>query len=161
MRGITPCLWFDGCAEEAAAFYASVFPDSRVVEVVRAASDNPSTREGDVLLVQFTLHGQPLTALNGGAQFPFTEAISFQIECEDQAEVDRYWDALLADGGQESQCGWLKDRFGLSWQVFTHDMVYYLHGPDADGARRAMQAMMQMVKLDADAIRRAYEGADA
>ncbi len=117
MTSITPFLWFDGQAEEAATFYCSIFPDSHVDSVDRAVADNPSTEEGEVLTVAFTLAGRPFVGLNGGPDFKFSEAVSFAIDCEDQAEVDRYWDVLIADGGEPSQCGWLKDRFGLSWQV--------------------------------------------
>jgi predicted 3-demethylubiquinone-9 3-methyltransferase (glyoxalase superfamily) len=155
---IIPCLWFDGRAEEAAAFYASVFPDSEVVRVTRSPADNPSTKAGEVLLVSFTISGQPFTALNGGPQFPFSEAVSFEIDCADQAEVDRYWEVLVEGGGEHGPCGWLKDRFGLSWQVVPRRMSDYLEGPDADGNRRAMEAMLAMGKLDIDGLRRAYEG---
>jgi predicted 3-demethylubiquinone-9 3-methyltransferase (glyoxalase superfamily) len=159
MPTITPCLWFDGQAEEAAAFYASVFPGSEVVSITRAPADNPSTKAGDVLLVSFTISGQPFTALNGGPQFPFTEVVSFEIDCADQAEVDRYWDALVAGGGEHGPCGWLKDRFGVSWQVIPRQIGDYLGGADPDGNRRAMEAMLAMGKLEIEALRRAYEGA--
>ena len=157
MSKITPCLWFDGQAEEAAAFYTSLFPDSRVDNVSRSPADNPSTSAGEVLLVFFTLSGQQFIGVNGGPQFPFTEAVSFQIDCEDQAEVDRYWDALVEGGGEHSMCGWLKDRFGLSWQVVPREMGELLGGPDPEGAARAMQAMLQMQKLDVAKLREAYE----
>jgi len=159
MSKITPCLWFDGQAEEAAAFYTSLFPDSRVDNVSRSPADNPSTSAGEVLLVFFTMSGQQFIGVNGGPQFPFTEAVSFQIDCEDQAEVDRYWDALVEGGGEHSMCGWLKDRFGLSWQVVPREMGELLGGPDPEGAARAMQAMLQMQKLDVAKLREAYEGA--
>ncbi len=159
MSNITPCLWFDGRAEEAAAFYVSVFPNSRIDSVSRAAADNPSTAAGDVLMVQFTLSGSPFTGLNGGPQFPFTEAVSFQIDCADQVEADRYWDALVSNGGVEGQCGWLKDRFGVSWQVIPRELVEILAGPDLDGAARAMTAMLQMRRLDVAALRAAYADA--
>jgi predicted 3-demethylubiquinone-9 3-methyltransferase (glyoxalase superfamily) len=155
---ITPCLWFDGRAEEAAQFYTSIFPESAIAAVSRAPADNPSTHAGDVLLVSFTLSGQPFTALNGGPQFPFTEAVSFAIDCVDQAEVDRYWDALVEGGGEHGQCGWLKDRFGVSWQVVPRQMGEYLGGPDPEGCRRAGEAMLQMQKIDVEGLRRAYEG---
>lgn len=158
MPRITPCLWFDGRAEEAAEFYASVFPDCRIVDVMRSPSDNPSTKAGEVLLVTFTIAGQPFTALNGGPQFPFTEAVSFEVDCADQAEVDRYWDALVEGGGEHGPCGWLKDRFGVSWQVIPRQLGDFLAGPDAEGSRRAMDAMLAMGKLDIEAIQRAYEG---
>ena len=158
MPKITPSLWFDGRAEEAATFYASIFPDSRIDAISRSPSDNPSTKAGDVLLVAFTVAGQPFVGINGGPQFPFTEAVSFQIDCADQAEVDRYWEALMEGGGEPGRCGWLKDRFGLSWQVVPREMGAYLGGPDAAGAARAMAAMLRMEKLDVAKLREAYEG---
>jgi predicted 3-demethylubiquinone-9 3-methyltransferase (glyoxalase superfamily) len=158
MAKITPNLWFDGQAEEAALFYTSLFPDSRVDMVSRSPGDNPSTKAGEVLLVSFTLAGQPFTGINGGPQFPFTEAVSFQIDCADQAEADRYWEALIEDGGEHGQCGWLKDRFGVSWQVVPREMGDYLGGPDPAGAARAMEAMLRMTRLDVAALREAYEG---
>lgn len=159
MQGINPSLWFDGQAEDAARFYASVFPGSHVDDVVRAAADNPSTKAGDVLLVTFTLAGQRFTGINGGPEFPFTEAVSFVVDCDDQAEVDRYWDALASGGGEPGPCGWLKDRFGLSWQVVPREMGAYVNGPDPAGAARAMQAMLGMGKIDVAQLRAAYEGA--
>ncbi len=158
MSKITPSLWFDGRAEEAAEFYVSLFPDSRIDSVSRAAADNPSTKAGDVLLVTFTLDGQRFVGINGGPQFPFTEAVSLAVDCADQAEVDRYWEALVEGGGEHGQCGWLKDRFGLSWQVVPREMGAWVGGPDPAGAARAMEAMLRMQKLDVDAMRRAYEG---
>ena len=155
---LTPCLWYDGTAEEAAKLYVSIFPDSRIDEVSRSASDNPSVSEGAVLLVRFTISGQPFIALNGGPHFRFSEAISFQIDCADQEEVDRYWEALVAGGGEHGQCGWLKDRFGVSWQVIPRTLADYVGGPDPDGARRAMQAMLKMNKLIVAELRTAYEG---
>jgi predicted 3-demethylubiquinone-9 3-methyltransferase (glyoxalase superfamily) len=159
MSKIDPCLWFDGNAVEAAEFYTSIFPDSRIDDISRAPGDNPSTAAGEVLLVTFTLAGTRFIGINGGPQFPFTEAVSFQIDCQDQIEVDRYWNALAEDGGEHGQCGWLKDRFGLSWQVVPREMGNYLGGPDTEGAARAMQAMLQMQKLDVAKLREAYEGA--
>ena len=158
MPTVTPFLWFDKNAEEAAKFYTSVFPNSRIDNVYRSAADNPSTPKGAILTVDFTVDGQRFTALNGGPEFPFTEAVSFAIDCADQAEVDRYWDELLAGGGEPSQCGWLKDRFGLSWQVVPRQLNEYLNGPDRDGAARAMEAMLKMIKLDVEKLREAYEG---
>ncbi|MGH7785905.1 MAG: VOC family protein [Candidatus Binatia bacterium] len=158
MSKITPCLWFDGQAEQAAKLYTSLVPDSRIDKVTRAPSDNPSTPEGAVLTVDFTLAGQPFLGLNGGPQFQFTEAVSFTINCEDQAEVDYYWNALIAAGGAPSQCGWLKDKFGLSWQIVPKQMVEFLGSADRDGARRAMQAMMTMIKLDVAELQRAFDG---
>ncbi|MFL6857100.1 MAG: VOC family protein [Allosphingosinicella sp.] len=154
---ITPCLWFDGRAEEAANFYAALFPDSRVDAVTRSPADYPAGKAGDVITVEFTLMGRPFMGLNGGPAFAFTEAVSFSILCDDQAEVDRYWDALIADGGEPSVCGWLKDRFGLSWQVTPKILPRLLADPDRARARRAMEAMMTMGKIDAAAIERAAD----
>jgi predicted 3-demethylubiquinone-9 3-methyltransferase (glyoxalase superfamily) len=158
MAKITPNLWFDGNAEEAATFYVSLLPDSRIDNVYRSPADNPSTPAGAVLLVDFTLAGQHFTGINGGPQFPFTEAVSFLIDCEDQTEVDRLWDALTAGGGSPGQCGWLKDRFGLSWQVIPREMGELMALPDAEGSRRAMEAMLRMSKIDLEELRRAFHG---
>lgn len=148
MAKITPCLWFDGNAEEAATFYAGLLPDSRVDAVVRAPADNPSTAKGAVLLVKFTVAGQRFLGLNGGPQFKFTEAVSFTIDCDDQAEVDRLWAALTADGGAPGACGWLKDRFGLSWQIVPTVLPQLMTSADPARAQRVMQSMMTMSKLD-------------
>lgn len=153
-----PCLWFDGNAEEAATFYATLLPDSRVDRIWRSPADTPSGPAGMVLTVDFTLAGQHIQGLNGGPDFKFTEAVSFVRECEDQAEVDRLWDALTADGGEPGPCGWLKDRFGLSWQIVPKAFNAMLASDDIDAARRAMEAMLQMGKLDLAALRRAYDG---
>jgi predicted 3-demethylubiquinone-9 3-methyltransferase (glyoxalase superfamily) len=161
MSKISPCLWFDGEAEEAAKFYVSLLPDSRIEKVQNNTVDGPSGKAGSVLVVEFTLAGQRFMALNGGMRFDYTHAISFKIDCADQAEVDRLWDALSADGGSVEQCGWLKDRFGVSWQIVPTALMQYLGGPDAAGAKRAMQAMMGMVKLDIAGLKRAYEGRSA
>ena len=158
MSKITPCLWFDGKAEEAANFYTSILPDSHVDKVNRAAADTPSGPEGSVLSVDFTLGGQPFIGLNGGPDFTFNEAISFSIDCADQGEVDRLWDALVEGGGEHSVCGWLKDRYGVSWQVIPRQLPEMLNGPDHDGAARAMKAMLQMTKIDVARLREAYEG---
>lgn len=155
---LATCLWFDGTAEEAATFYAATLPDSEVLSVERAATDYPAGKAGDVLAVRVRILGQMFTALNGGPGHPFTDAISFQVECADQAEVDRIW-AALTDGGSAVMCGWLTDRYGVSWQVIPMEMNDYIGGPDPEGAARAMRAMMEMVKLDVAALRRAYEGA--
>ncbi len=160
MPTIVPNLWFDGDAESAAAFYTSIFPGSRIDALVRAPADNPSTAAGEILLVRFTLDGQPFVGINGGPAFRFSEAVSFQIDCADQAEVDRFWDTLVAGGGEHGPCGWLKDRYGLSWQVVPRGLDAYLEGSDADGAARAMRALLEMGKLDLETIRRAYEGVD-
>ena len=157
-----PCLWFDGQAEEAAQLYTSVFPNSSIDQVTRYGPDMPPPmKEGDVLTVDFTLDCQKYTALNGGPQFRFTEAVSFQIVCADQEESDRYWDRLTADGGEESMCGWLKDRFGLSWQVFPAELIALTSDPDPGRAQRAMQAMLQMRRIDLAGIRRAADSVDA
>jgi predicted 3-demethylubiquinone-9 3-methyltransferase (glyoxalase superfamily) len=158
MSKIAPCLWFDGTAQEAARLYTSLFPDSRIDKIHRAAADNPSTAQGEVLTVDFTLAGVPFIGLNGGPDFQFNEAVSFSIDCADQVEVDRYWDALTANGGEPGQCGWLKDRFGVSWQVVPRQLPEMLDGPDREGAARAMEAMLRMTKIDVDRLRLAYEG---
>lgn len=158
MSKIAPCLWFNGQAEEAAKFYVSLLPNSRVDKVMRSPADNPSTPAGAVLTVEFTLAGQKFIGLNGGPQFHFTEAVSFTIDCEDQAEVDRLWEALTQGGGSPGPCGWLKDRFGLSWQIVPRALTEMMNAPDRAAAGRAMQAMMKMGKIDIAGIRRAYEG---
>lgn len=158
MSKIAPCLWFDGQADEAAEFYTGLFPNSRIEKVNRAAADNPSGPQGSVLTVDFTLFGQQFIALNGGPDFKFNEAISLSIDCEDQKEVDRYWDALVQGGGEHSVCGWLKDRYGVSWQVIPRQLPEMLNGPDRAGAARAMKAMLEMTKIDVAKLREAYEG---
>ncbi|MET0240486.1 MAG: VOC family protein [Sphingobium sp.] len=158
MAKITPCLWYDGAAEEAATLYTSLLPDSRIDRVVRAPSDNPSNKEGDPFLVEFTLSGMPFMALNGGPQFAFTEAVSFQIETQDQAETDRLSDALIGDTGAQSNCGWLKDRWGLSWQVTPRRLTELVTDPDPDVARRVSQAMLTMHRIDIAAIEAAAAG---
>lgn len=157
MADITPCLWFDGNAEEAARFYASLFPNSHVDAVHRAPGDYPSGKEGDVLLVEFTLMGQPFTGLNGGPQFRFNEAVSFQIPVETQAEVDRFSDALSAVPEAE-QCGWVKDRFGVSWQIVPRQLISAIGSADRARAKRAFEAMMHMKRIDIAAIERAADG---
>jgi predicted 3-demethylubiquinone-9 3-methyltransferase (glyoxalase superfamily) len=157
MRGITPCLWFDGKAEEAANFYASLFADSRVDAVHRAPSDYPSGKAGDVLTVEFTLMGRPFTGLNGGPLFLFNEAISFQIPVETQAEADHLADALSAVPEAE-QCGWVKDRFGVSWQIVPRQLIRLIGDADPARARRAFGAMMQMKRIDIAALERAANG---
>jgi predicted 3-demethylubiquinone-9 3-methyltransferase (glyoxalase superfamily) len=156
-----PCLWFDGTAEQAAQHYTSIFPNSAIRDVTRYGPDMPPPMaEGDVLTVEFTLDGQDYTALNGGPQFPFTEAVSFQVVCADQEEADHYWDRLT-DGGEESMCGWLKDRFGVSWQVVPVELTALLADPDPGRAQRATQAMLRMRRIDIAEIRRAADGATA
>lgn len=161
MSKISPCLWFDGQAEEAATFYTSLFPDSRIERVNRSPGETPSGPEGMVLSIDFVLDGEPFIALNGGPDFRFNEAISFSIDCDDQAEVDRYWNALIADGGEPSVCGWLKDRFGVSWQVVPKVLPAYLRADDREAAKRALEAMLKMTKLDVAKLRDAYEGVPA
>ncbi len=158
MPTIAPCLWFDGKAEEAATFYTTVFPNSRIDKVVRAAADNPSTKAGDVLTVEYTIDGSKFIGLNGGPDFTFSEAVSFYVDCRDQAEVDHYWEALMQDGGSPSVCGWLKDRYGLSWQVVPRQLNEMLESPDRAAAGRAMDAMLKMVKIDVETLREAFEG---
>lgn len=153
---LTTCLWFDGKAREAANFYTSIFPNSFIAENWIAPTDTPGNKQGEEVVVNFTIFGQPFIGLNGGPQFPHSEAISFQIPCADQAEIDKYWSLLTADGGQESQCGWLKDKFGISWQVISKEMDAYLCGEDSNGAQRATQAMLKMRKIDLEAMKQAY-----
>jgi predicted 3-demethylubiquinone-9 3-methyltransferase (glyoxalase superfamily) len=155
---IIPVLWFNHDAEEAANFYVSLLPDSRIDKIVRSPADNPSMEEGGVLVVDFTLAGRRYSGLNGGPAFQFTEAVSFMILCEDQAEVDRLWDSLLAGGGQPSECGWLKDRFGLSWQITPRALLDMIASEDRDAARRAMDKMLTMSKLDLPTLEKAFEG---
>jgi predicted 3-demethylubiquinone-9 3-methyltransferase (glyoxalase superfamily) len=159
MTKITPCLWYNHDAEDAANFYITLFPDSRIDTVVRSPADNPSTKEGGVLVVEFTLAGQPYIGLNGGPQFPFTEAVSFQVRTEDQAETDRLWDAIVGNGGAESQCGWCKDKWGLSWQITPQRLLDLMADPDRGRARRAMGAMMEMKKIDIAAVEKAADAA--
>lgn len=152
------CLWFDGRAREAANFYTSIFPDSHLDDNWIAPTDTPGNKKGEEIVVNFKIFGREFIGLNGGPQFPHTEAISFQIPCADQNEIDKYWNLLLADGGEESQCGWLKDKFGVSWQVTSPQMMQWLGGSDPDGAQRATQAMLGMRKIDLAAMQAAYEG---
>ena len=158
MSRVTPCLWFNGTAEEAARFYAGLIPDSRVDRVNASPVDTPSGPANSVLTVEFTLRGQPFLGLNGGPHFKFNEAVSFVLDCADQAEVDRYW-ANLGEGGQHSRCGWLKDRYGLSWQIVPREALDMFRDPDGARAAGAMTAMMHMAKLDLAEIRCAFEGA--
>jgi predicted 3-demethylubiquinone-9 3-methyltransferase (glyoxalase superfamily) len=159
MSKITSCLWFNGEAEEAANFYVSLLPDSRIDVVQKNMSDGRSGKAGSVLLVEFTLAGQRFMALNGGMRFEYTHAVSFKIDCADQAEVDRLWESLTANGGEPGQCGWLKDRFGVSWQIVPTALGKYLGGADRAGAQRALQAMLAMRKLDIAGLKKAYEAA--
>ncbi len=155
LQKISPFLWFDHQAEQAAAFYVSVFPNSKVVKVVRCGENGPGPA-GSALTVEFQLHGQTFVALNGGPHFKFTEAISFVVNCETQEEVDSYWDKLSA-GGAEVQCGWVKDKFGLSWQVVPTVLPQLLNDPDPKKAVRVMKAMLTMKKLDIRALRLAHD----
>lgn len=160
MKTITPCLWFDTEAEDAAKFYCSIFPNSRIVSVSRygkVGHDVHGKEAGSVMAVEFELDGRGFSALNGGPQFKFDEAISFQIPCESQADVDHYW-SKLTDGGQEGPCGWLKDRFGLSWQVVPTILLKMLMDPDRAKAERVTKAFMQMRKFDIAALEQAFHG---
>ena len=154
----TICLWYDKDAEAAAEFYASVFPDSRVNAIHRAPGDFPGGKAGDVLTVDFTVCGVPCIGLNGGPQFQQCEAFSFQIATDDQEETDRYWDAIVGNCGQESACGWCKDRWGVSWQITPRALTAAIADPDPAVARRAFEAMMQMKKIDIAAIEAARRG---
>jgi len=157
MSKIAPCLWFDGEAEEAANFYVSMLPNSRIDSVQRNVSDGPAGKTGTVLAVAFTLAGQRFLALNGGTRFEYTPAISFMVDCADQAEVDRLWDAL-SDGGAPNRCGWLKDRYGVSWQIVPTVLPKLLGDRDTAKAQRVMQAMLRMYKLDIADLEAAYAG---
>lgn len=156
-RGITPCLWFDRNAEEAARFYVSLFPNAAVGAISRYGEGMPLPA-GTALMVEFTLDGQRFQALNGGPVFTFSEAISFSVPCADQAEVDRYWDALIADGGSPGRCGWLKDRFGLSWQIVPQAMNRLQKEGRPEQVGRMMGALMRMTKLDIAALEAAFAG---
>lgn len=156
---IVPNLWFDEEAEEAADFYVSVFKNSRIVNVTHYTEAGPR-QAGMVMTVEWELHGQRFVGINGGPEFKFDEAVSFQINCADQEEVDYYWDRL-SEGGEESQCGWLKDKYGLSWQVIPAGMEEMFRDPDPERAQRAMKAMLGMRKLDVAALRRAADGVEA
>lgn len=154
----TICIWYDGGAEEAARFYAATFPDSSVGAVFRAPTDYPSGKQGDVLTVTFTVMGIPCLGLNGGPGFPQSEAFSFQVSTNDQAETDRYWHAIIGNGGQESECGWCKDKWGVSWQITPVVLTRAIADPDPAVARRAFEAMMTMRKIDVAAIEAAIRG---
>jgi len=155
---IAPCLWFNRNAEEAAKFYASTFPDSRVDAVHKAPGDYPSGKAGDALTVDFTVLGQPFVGLNGGPDFSFDEAISFQVFTDTQEETDRYWNAIVGGGGQESVCGWCKDKFGVSWQIVPRALMKAINDSDTAAAKRAMDAMMKMKKIDIARIEAARAG---
>ncbi len=155
---LTTCLWFNGNAREAAEFYTSIFPESEISNNWIAPTDTPGNQLGDEIVVNFKIFGRPFIALNGGPQFTFSEAFSLQIPCRDQQEIDHYWEILTADGGQESQCGWLRDKFGFSWQVVSPLMDKYLGGSDPEGARRATEAMLGMKKIKLKDMENAYFG---
>ena len=158
MQKITPFLWYAKEAEEAAAFYAATFPDSKVVRVTSMPTESPSGPAGSVKIVEFLLFGQPFTAMSAGPLDPFNHAVSFVVSCDDQAELDRYWNALLANGGTAEQCGWLKDRYGLSWQIVPKVLGELMGDPDRAKAKRAADAMMKMVKFDIAALQAAHGG---
>jgi len=156
MSKITPYLWFDTQAEEAATTYTSIFKDSRIVEVQRYGEAGPGPK-GTAMIVAFEIAGMPLVALNGGPQFKFTEAISFYVNCETQKEVDELWEKL-SEGGEKGQCGWLKDKYGVSWQIIPTALPELLGDPDPEKSQRVMKAMLQMSKIDIEALRKAYKG---
>ena len=158
MTRISPCLWYDGNAEEAASFYASIFPDSSVDAVHRSPTDYPAGKAGDVLTVDFTVLGMKFLGLNGGPQFKFDEAVSFQVYTDTQEETDRYWNSIVDNGGEPSACGWCKDRFGLSWQITPRVLMEMITSTDRAAAKRAMEAMMTMGKIDIAELERAFEG---
>lgn len=154
----TICLWYDNDALDAATFYAATFPDSAVTALHHAPSDFPSGKQGDLLTVEFTVLGIPCVGLNGGPAFKHSEAFSFQVATDDQAETDRYWNAIVGNGGQESDCGWCRDKWGLSWQISPRVLLEAFNGPDPAVARRAFEAMMTMRKIDVAAIEAAVRG---
>src|SRR6266487_4975100 len=162
MQKITPCLWFDDQAEEAAKFYTSIFKNSKIGKIARydKAGEKAAGRPaGSVMTIEFQLEGQEFVALNGGPHFKFTEAISFVVNCATQEEVDYFWEKLTADGGQESMCGWLKDKYGLSWQVVPTILIELFKDKDAEKSQRVMKAMLQMKKIDISKLKQAYEQA--
>ncbi|MEX5503327.1 VOC family protein [Pseudomonas putida] len=154
----TICLWYDNDAEEAANFYASLFPDSKVIALHQAPADYPSGKEGDVITVEFTVMGIPCVGLNGGSTFKHSEAFSFQVSTEDQAETDRLWDAIIGNGGEASVCGWCKDKWGISWQITPRILIEAIGHSDRAAAKRAFEAMMQMGKIDVAKIAAALKG---
>jgi len=158
MDPITPCLWFERQALDAVTFYTAIFPNSRVAAIHRAAVDTPGAREGEILFVEFELNGRRFQALNGGSHEEFNNAISLSVPCDEQSEVDRLWTALIEGGGRPIQCGWLKDRYGVSWQIVPKRMIALLSDPDLARRKRALEAMMTMVKLDIPQLEAAAAG---
>lgn len=152
------CLWFNGNARQAATFYTSIFPDSELADNWLSPTETPHYEQGEEIVVNFKIFGHSFIGLNGGPQFPHSEAVSFQIPCRNQEEIDKYWDLLTKDGGEESQCGWLKDKFGISWQITSPEMMNYLGGSDPEGAKRATEAMLQMHKINLEEMKNAYNG---
>ncbi len=157
---LTTCLWFDGVAREAAEFYVASFPDSEILTNWVTPTETPGNKVNEEVFVEFRIFGQKFIALNGGPRFPHSEAVSFSIPCRDQAEIDHYWNLLTTDGGEESMCGWLKDKYGVSWQVTSPEMGKYLGGEDLAGAERATKAMLEMRKIDLAKLEKAYLGND-
>ena len=160
MQKITPFLWYSNEAEEAAEFYASIFPDSLINSVVTMPRESPSGPTGSVKVVEFVLFGQNFTAMSAGPLDPFNHAVSFVVNCETQAEVDFYWDALLTNGGKEAECGWLKDRYGLCWQIVPTILPQMMADPDRARAKRVTDTMLKMIKLDIDTLQEAYDDED-
>jgi predicted 3-demethylubiquinone-9 3-methyltransferase (glyoxalase superfamily) len=156
IQKITPFLWFDNNAEEAVNLYTTIFKNSKIGKISRYGDAGPGPK-GQVMVMQFTIEGQDFTALNGGPHFKFTEAVSFMVNCETQAEVDHFWDKLISNGGQPSQCGWLKDKFGLSWQITPSALGKLMSDPDPAKSGRVMQAMLKMTKIDIAELQRAYD----
>jgi len=157
MQKLTPCLWYNGDAEKAARFYVSLVPRSRITRLFRTPTDTPHSKTGEVLTVEFTLAGQRFLALNGGPEFSFNPAVSFQIHCRNQAEVNRVWSKIKRHGGVEMACGWIRDRWGLAWQIVPVRLEQLLKGPNRERAKRAMEAMMQMIKIDIAALEKAVK----
>lgn len=155
---LTTCLWFDTNGREAAEYYVKLFPQSRILDNWVTQADTPGNLAQTEVVINFEIFGQPFIALNGGPYFTHSEAVSFQIPCETQSEVDHYWDTMILDGGEAGRCGWLKDKFGVSWQVCPAEMNKYLNGPDPEGAKRATVAMLSMTKIDLGEMKKAYDG---
>lgn len=153
---LTTCLWFNGNARAAAEFYVDLFPDSKMLSNWKTVAETPGNAVGDEVTVEFEIFGQKFICLNGGPQFPHSEAVSFQIPCKDQLEIDYYWERLTAEGGTESMCGWLKDKFGVSWQVVSPEVMDYIGGSDVEGAARATSALLKMKKIVLADLRKAY-----